>query len=186
MSDRLIQTIQNAPILKKGSYPYLIHPLFDGFPSINPSLLEEVAIEMEQLITPYLPVDRIITVEAMGIPLATLVSQHLKVPFTIIRKRHYPLSDEICVTQETGYAKTQLYLNGINQDDTIIFIDDIISTGGTFQAIYHALRERNIIKAGFFIINKGTMMQQISRDTQVPLHSLVHISIKDNQIHIHD
>lgn len=185
MNNRLKKDIQNAPIINKGSYSYIIHPLFDGFPAINPSLLKEVTNELMRLIIPYLPIDRIITVEAMGIPLATMLSQYLNVPYTIIRKRQYHLPDEICITQETGYATSLLYINGINQDDTIIFVDDIISTGRTFQAINHALQKRNTIKAGFFIINKGIRMKQISQHTQVPLYSLLHISIKDQHIQIH-
>jgi adenine phosphoribosyltransferase len=182
MSNRLKQSIQHAPIIKKGTYSYLIHPLFDGFPVIDPSLLLEVAEEMESCITPYLPFDRIITVEAMGIPLATILGQRLDVPFTIIRKRRYGLSDESCITQETGYATTPLYLNGIPKDETLIFVDDIISTGGTFRAINQCLQKKNIIKAGFFILNKGDHMKQLSQQTQVPLHSLLHISIQKNQV----
>jgi len=185
MKNRLKESIQTAPIISKGSYSYLIHPFFDGFPYIDPSLLEEVAIDLKELITPYRPFDRIITVEAMGIPIATILSQHLDIPFTIIRKRHYGLADELCIRQKTGYSTTNLYLNGITEDESLIFVDDIISTGGTFKAIAEALNKRNTIKAGFFIINKGTKIQEIIKQTGVSLHSLFHISIQDKQVHFH-
>ena len=185
MNSRLKESIQTAPIISKGSYAYLIHPLFDGFPFIDPSLLEEVAVELKELISSYLPFDRIITVEAMGIPIATLLSQHLDIPLTIIRKRHYGIQNEICIQQETGYSTTNLYVNGIQEDESLIFVDDIISTGGTFTAIAQALKKRNTLKAGFFIINKGTKIQEIIKKTEIPLHSLLHISIQDKQVQFH-
>ena len=127
MSNSLRTSLEAASIIFKGTYPYLLHPLFDGFPSIQPALLNEVVCEMEKLIKPFLPIDKMITVEAMGIPIATVLSQKMDISLTIIRKRRYGLSDEICVKQQTGYASSSLYVNGINKGETIIFIDDIIN-----------------------------------------------------------
>jgi adenine phosphoribosyltransferase len=122
----------------------------------------------------------------MGIPLTTMLSHRLNVPYTIIRKRQYHLPKEICVTQNTGYTTTPLYINGITADERLIFVDDIISTGGTFEAINEGLKRKNHIKAGFFILDKGTRMKQLSQQTHVPLHSLLWITIKDNQVHMYD
>jgi adenine phosphoribosyltransferase len=58
-------------------------------------------------------IDKIVTMEAMGIPLATALSLKLKIPFVIIRKRTYGLPGEIDVEQITGYSKSKLYINGL-------------------------------------------------------------------------
>ena len=50
MSNSLRTSLEAASIILKGTYPYLLHPLFDGFPSIQPALLNEVVCEMEKLI----------------------------------------------------------------------------------------------------------------------------------------
>jgi adenine phosphoribosyltransferase len=186
MSNLLKQSLETAKIIYKGSYPYVIHPLFDGFPQIPPELLKEVTSNIQELIVPYLPFDKIVTIEAMGIPLATQLSQHLEVPFTIIRKNAYNISDEISVNKRTGYATSTLYINGIKDEESIILVDDVISTGGTIQSVINILQDIDIkIKAGFFIIDKGDRLKKLSKITGVPLFSLLKVRVENNKVIFH-
>jgi adenine phosphoribosyltransferase len=84
-------------------------------------------------------VDKIVTIEAMGIPVGTVLSMKTGIPLVIIRKRQYNLPNEIAVHQRTGYSKGELYLNGINKGDRVLVVDDVISTGGTMKAVSLAL-----------------------------------------------
>ncbi|HHH84018.1 MAG TPA: adenine phosphoribosyltransferase, partial [Thermoplasmatales archaeon] len=89
---KIEESLRNAPIIKKGDYNYVIHPITDGIPYIEPSLLEEVIDKMN------IPqCRRIVTMEAMGIPIATALSLKTGIPFTIIRKRSYGLPGEVSV-----------------------------------------------------------------------------------------
>ena len=106
----LKESMKKAPIIKKGSYSYLIHPITDGIPEINPELLRDITQEMRNYIIKYLPIDKIVTMEAMGIPLATGLSLLLNIPFTVIRKRQYNLPDEKSIHQLTGYSKSNMFL----------------------------------------------------------------------------
>lgn len=183
MSQLLKKSLLTSSIINRGNYPYMIHPLSDGFPLISPDLLTEVVSDLKDKIEPLTPFDKIVTVEAMGIPIATLLSKEMNVPFSIIRKRCYGLADEICVQQETGYSKSELFINGIKKNETIVLVDDIISTGGTFSAIIQTLQEMNVtIKAGFVIINKGDNAENVIEKTGVPLYSLVRITIQNNKV----
>lgn len=181
----LVRSLKDAPIVKKGDYQYVIHPITDGIPLISPALLNEVTIAFKEKITPYMPFDRIVTMEAMGIPLATMLSTELNKPFTIIRKRSYGLSDEHPVKQQTGYSEATLFINGLHENDSVIIVDDVLSTGGTLKAILHTLDGIGVIvKAVFIAVNKGISADQISKDTGIPIKSLVRIRISQSKVHI--
>ena len=46
----LKKSLKEAPIVKKGEYHYVIHPITDGVPRIDPELLEEVVSEIKKLV----------------------------------------------------------------------------------------------------------------------------------------
>ncbi|HIE32273.1 MAG TPA: purine phosphoribosyltransferase family protein [Methanosarcinales archaeon] len=133
----LTQTLKDAPIVRRGDYHYFIHPITDGVPELAPALLSEVADRMIELADT--DVDRIVTIESMGIPVGTVLAMKTGIPLVIIRKRQYNLPNEIAVHQHTGYSKGELYLNGINKGDRVMIVDDVISTGGTMKAVIQAL-----------------------------------------------
>ena len=99
----LEESIKNSPIIKKGSYNYIVHPLTDGIPEIRPDLLDEVTEEMKGYIEKLGKIDKIVTIEAMGIPLATSLSMKLNIPFTIIRKRKYSLP-AVQISHQVSYT----------------------------------------------------------------------------------
>jgi adenine phosphoribosyltransferase len=182
---RLEKSLFEAPIVKKGEYHYVIHPITDGIPYITPELLKEVTDEMKKHIKKYGRFDRIVTMEAMGIPLATSLSLDLGIPFTIIRKRQYGLPDEVSVEQVTGYSKSKLYVNGLKKGDTVILVDDVLSTGGTLKAVLYVLKEIGVIVKGVFIaVYKGSCKEEIARIYGIPIVTIVDIDIVDNHVHI--
>ena len=133
----LTKSLTDAPITLRGDYYYFIHPITDGVPELAPALLSEVADRIIELVD--LNVDKIVTIEAMGIPVGTALSMKTGIPLVIIRKRNYNLPNEIAVHQCTGYSKGELYLNGITKGDRVLVVDDVISTGGTMKAVVQAL-----------------------------------------------
>jgi len=42
MLERLKKSLLEAPIFKRGSYNYFIHPITDGVPEVRPELIREV------------------------------------------------------------------------------------------------------------------------------------------------
>jgi len=127
-----------APIYKRGDYNYFIHPITDGVPEVRPDLIREVVTHIIR--TANLDVDKIVTIEAMGIHIGTALSLFTDIPLVIIRKRKYGLPGEIEVSQVTGYSKGELYLNGISPGDRVIVVDDVVSSGGTALATLEALK----------------------------------------------
>jgi len=159
MTDILYDSLIHSPIVKKGEYSYVIHPLTDGIPSIEPVLLKSAAdglVRVMELEKRAKEVDYIIACEAMGIPIGTAVSYATDIPLIIVRKRSYELPGETLVYQTTGYSKGNLYLNGVKAGDRVIIVDDIISTGGTTRALLTALEKigAEVIDIGF-VLSKG-------------------------------
>jgi adenine phosphoribosyltransferase len=119
----------------------------------------------------------------MGIPVSSILCNELNIPLTIVRKRSYGLSGELEVTQQTGYSKSKLFINGINDSDTIILVDDVLSTGNTMLSVIQTLQSINVtIKGVFIVIDKGDKAKDIFENTGVPVHSLIQILIKDKQV----
>ncbi len=177
------ESLKQAPIVKKGDYPYVIHPITDGIPEIKPDLLREITDKMKLILDRYKPFDRIVTMEAMGIPLATALSLKMDIPFTIIRKRSYSLPDEVEVTQVTGYSKSKMYINGLKRGDRIVIVDDVLSTGGTLKAVLKSLEDMKIdVKTVVIALDKGKTAEEISKEMNIPIHTLVHINVKDDEI----
>ncbi|MDO5851817.1 MAG: hypoxanthine/guanine phosphoribosyltransferase [Methanobacteriaceae archaeon] len=140
--EKLEKSLLNCPVIKKGDYFYFVNPLTDGVPLIETELLTSI---IDFIVDNFeINVDKIIAIEAMGIPLATALSLRTGIPFVIIRKRSYGLKGEHVVSQETGYSKNKLYINGLDKGDNVLIIDDVISTGGTLVSLINVLKDMDV------------------------------------------
>ena len=83
MLERLKKSLLEAPIYKRGDYNYFIHPITDGVPEVRPDLIREVVTHIIR--TANLDVDKIVTIEAMGIHIGTGLSLFTDIPLVIIR-----------------------------------------------------------------------------------------------------
>jgi len=179
----LIKSLQQSPIVKKGSYFYVVHPITDGVPEISPGLLSEVTDEMGSQLGKWMPFEKIVTMEAMGIPLASALSLKLDIPFNIIRKRTYGLPDEVPVHQVTGYSKAKLFINGLNKGEEIVIVDDVLSTGGTLKAVLSALKKIGVVVKGVFIaVDKGNVSREIADEFDIMIKSLVTIDVVKGKV----
>jgi adenine phosphoribosyltransferase len=138
--ERLAQSLRDAPIIRKGEYEYFVHPISDGVPMLEPSLLREIVIGIIRK-ADLDGVDKIVTPAAMGIHISTAVSLMTDIPVVVIRKRQYGLDGEVSLAQVTGYSENEMYLNDVDSDDRVLLLDDVLSTGGTLNGITTALEE---------------------------------------------
>lgn len=140
---------------------------------------------MQKLIEKCGQIDKIVTMEAMGIPLATTLSLNMNIPFTIIRKRKYDFPDEVSVEQATDYSNSKLYINGLKKGDKIVIVDDVLSTGGTLRAVLTALKKMGVVIKGVFIaVNKGNVAKEIMDESNVSITTLVNIDVIDGRVAI--
>ena len=160
MLERLKKSLLEAPVFKRREYNYFIHPITDGVPEVRPELIREVTGHIVRIAD--MDVDKIVTVEAMGIPIGTGLSIICDIPMVIVRKRKYGLPGEIEVSQVTGYSKSQLFLNGINKGDRVIVVDDVISTGGTLLAVLQSLKMAGAaVKDIVVVVRRGDGVEKL-------------------------
>jgi len=175
--NRLIDSIKGSPIVWKGDYPYFCYSLSDGVLPIDSLFLKDVCIEMMYGIDPdmFKWCDYILAPEAMGLPIATMLSYITDVPWLVIRKRKYGLPGELELNQQTGYSKNVMYINGLKSGDTVIIVDDVVSTGGTLRAIFDTLRNNDIdCKGAYTLIEKNGSSKKLQSEGY-PVGSLVNV-----------
>jgi adenine phosphoribosyltransferase len=164
MSDslqRLKESLLAAPIIWKGDYPYFIHPLTDGVPRLDPSVLTAV-VELIETKVDWNSVDLILGIEAMGLPLTSPLSMRNNRPQVVVRKRFYGLEGELAIDQSTGYSKGSMYLNDVQEGERILIVDDVLSTGGTLDAIIKGVESLGaIIESVIVVVEKGPGLQQL-------------------------
>lgn len=186
MGELLRKSLVASPVVDFGGYQYFVHPLTDGIGAIEPALLDEVVDEILELVD-VRGLDRIVTVEAMGIPVATALSLATDIPLTIIRKRKYGLPGEIEIGQKTGYSKGSLYVNALREGAKVLLVDDVISTGGTLAPLLTALREAKIdVRDIIVVIEKGDGRARVEKDQGVRIKTLVRIDVREGHVHMLD
>ena len=131
---RLRDSLAKAPIIWKGDYPYFIHPITDGVPRMSPDVLQAIT-DLSRDRIDWEDVDLLLGIEAMGLPLTAPLSMSTGIPLVIARKRAYGLEGEVKIDQSTGYSKGAMFLNDIKKGERIAIIDDVLSTGGTLEAV---------------------------------------------------
>jgi len=175
---KLIESMRDAETIPKGDYNYYVFPITDGVPALDRDVLWEVVDGILEIADTN--VDRIVTMEAMGIPVATALTLRTGIPLTIIRKRSYGLENECEVAQETGYSKNAMFINGLEPGLRILLVDDIISTGGTLIAVVKALRAMEVdIVDVVMVVDKGDGTKRVLEETGITVKALVRVEATD-------
>src|SRR5512137_2002972 len=179
--EELKKSLLESTVVKRGDYDYVIHPITDGIPRVEPSLLNEITDAMLSLST--FECDYIMTIEALGIPLATCLSLRTGKPFNVVRKKMYGLPDEISLTQVTGYSKNNLFMNSVKAGDTVVIVDDVVSTGGTLWALVEALKKMYVKIADIIVvIEKTDRKAEIERKIGHQIKTLVKVDVIDGKV----
>jgi adenine phosphoribosyltransferase len=180
----LAESLLNSQVVRRGEYSYFIHPLTDTIPPIEPKLLDEICDGIMSIAN--LDADVIVTMEAMGIHLAAVLSQKTGLPFNVVRKRQYWLPGEIVLDQETGYSKGRMFINGIKRGDRVLLVDAVISTGGTLVAVLNGLKKigAKVIDVAC-VIERGEGVRVVKEQTGFDVKTLVKIEV-DSRVRIID
>ena len=180
---RLKDSLLAAPIIWKGDYPYFIHPLTDGVPRLEPSVLTAV-VEIIEGIVDWEAVDLILGIEAMGLPLTSPLSMRNNRSQVVVRKRSYGLEGEVAIDQSTGYSKGSMFLNDIQKGERVLIVDDVLSTGGTLDAILHGVETIGaVIEAVIVVVEKGPGLKQLQEKyPHIKISSLVRLEMDEGKV----
>jgi adenine phosphoribosyltransferase len=181
--NELRQSLQAAPVIWKGDYPYFIHPITDGVPRMNPDVLSAIT-ELVVDRVDWSKVDLLLGIEAMGLPLTAPLSMATGIPLVIARKRAYGLQGEIEIDQSTGYSKGEMYLNNIQEGERIAILDDVLSTGGTLEAVIEGVRRANAeVTNVVAVVEKGDGLVRLqAKYPDIKIQSLVRLKMDGDQV----
>lgn len=175
--DRLRASLADCPVVRFGDYEYFVHPITDGIPLGRPEVLEEVLAELAR-VGDWDRCDKIVTAESMGFPLAAGLSLRVHKPYVFIRKRRYGLPGEVSLKQTTGYSKMDMFINNIHAGDRVVFVDDVISTGGTLVAVVNALRKIGAVVVDVLIVFEKTREKaRMEKEVGVRIKTLLAVDI---------
>ena len=100
--------------------------------------------------------DKIAAIESRGFVFASAVSYVLKKPFIMLRKKNKLPADVHSVDFELEYgtATIEIHKDSINENDSVLIIDDLIATGGTAEAAAKLIEiSKGKVAAFIFVIN---------------------------------
>ena len=178
----LKKSLEDSPIVWKGEYAYFVNPLSDGVARVSPDLMDAVADSIIKLVN-WDNVDIILGIEAMGLPMATLLSTRTKKPMVVARKRSYGLKGEVCVNQSTGYSKGEIYINDLKPGERVLILDDVLSTGGTIFSIIEGVEKSGAIIEGIIVIfEKGNGLQKLVDKTNLNVKSLIRVDMDGDKV----
>ena len=181
--EQLRASLQAAPVIWKGDYPYFIHPVTDGVPRMNPEVLTAIT-ELVVGRVDWSGVDILLGIEAMGLPLTAPLSMATGIPLVIARKRSYGLDGEVEIDQSTGYSKGAMYLNDLQQGERVAILDDVLSTGGTLEAVIEGVRRAGAeVTEIIAVVEKGGGLRRLQGlYPAIRIQSLVRLEMDGDKI----
>tara|TARA_Y100001958_G_C20877204_1_gene308986 strand:+ start:64 stop:591 length:528 start_codon:yes stop_codon:yes gene_type:complete len=100
--------------------------------------------------------DKIAAIESRGFVFASAVSYILKKPFIMLRKKNKLPADvhSIDFELEYGTATIEVHKDSIEENESVLIIDDLIATGGTAEAAAKLIEmSKGNVAAFIFVIN---------------------------------
>jgi len=99
---------------------------------------------------------KIAAIESRGFVFASAVSYILKKPFIMLRKKNKLPGEVHSVDFELEYGKAtiEVHKDSLNENDSVLIIDDLIATGGTAEAAAELVKiSKSKVAAFIFVIN---------------------------------
>ena len=175
----VIQSFDNQPLVQFKEFKFLINPLTEQIPATSTELLQ-TATDWIVEAGDFNQATKIGGEEDKGAILVASTSLATGLPFGMARWYPVGLEGQVSVDFEMEYASGQLFLNGIEENDKVIIVDDMISTGGTMLALIQAIQlaKGKIVdiicvaeKIEYYGVNR------VAKETGYQVKTLVKISI---------
>jgi phosphoribosyl-AMP cyclohydrolase/adenine/guanine phosphoribosyltransferase-like PRPP-binding protein len=133
-------------------YRYIVNPLTENIPPPDPLWSEWIANTIDQQ-TPD-DVDKVVTAESLGLPIAQLVASLKGKPLAVVRKRNFYDASNLLAKARyaSGFEHGTYWIYGISKGDKVLIIDDAISTGGTLTPLVSMLQKNGVTITDVFCV----------------------------------
>lgn len=175
----VIQAFDNQPLIQFEEKKFLINSLTEQVPATSAELLQ-AATDWIVAEGDFNQATKIGGEEDKGAILVASTSLATGLPFGMARWYPTGLEGQVSVDFKMEYASGQLFLNGIEEEDKVIIVDDMISTGGTMLALIEAVQLAkgkivDIICAAEKVEYGG--VQRIAKESGFQVKTLMRISV---------
>ena len=175
----VIKAFDNQALIQFKEYKFLINSLTEQIPA-TPAELLQAATDWIVADGDFSQATKIAGEEDKGAILVASTSLATGLPFGMARWYTAGLEGQVSVDFEMEYASGQLFLNGVEENDKVIIVDDMISTGGTMLALIQAVQLAkgkivDIICVAEKVEYDG--VQRIAKETGFQVKTLVKVSI---------
>jgi phosphoribosyl-AMP cyclohydrolase/adenine/guanine phosphoribosyltransferase-like PRPP-binding protein len=128
----------------RASYRYIVNPLTENIPPPHPLWSEWIAEMIHKQTSD--DIDKVITAESLGLPIAQQVASLKGKPLAVVRKRnfHDPSNLLAKVRYTSGFEDGTYWIYGVSKGDKVLIVDDAISTGGTLAPLISVLQQRGV------------------------------------------
>lgn len=120
-------------------------------------------------------ITKVAGIEARGFTLATPVAGRLGAGFVPLRKPgklpYETVSEEYQL--EYGSDALEIHVDGVEDGERVLLVDDVIATGGTAAAAIRLLREVGAEVVGFSVFIELVFLNGASKLDGVPIHALL-------------
>ena len=137
--NHVIQALDDQPLVQFGKYKFVINPLTEQIPATTAELLQS-ATNWLLAEGNFKQATKIVGEEDKGGILVASTSLATGLPFGMARWYPSGLEGQVAIVFDMEYTRGNLYLNGVNEEDRVIIVDDMISTGGTMLALVEAIQ----------------------------------------------
>jgi len=161
------------------NYQYFMYP-FKGFTLANHGVYNTLAEYLANMVAPDTEV--IVSIEADGIGIATLVAAHLRLPLVIAKSFHYGV-DCVSFTQQTGYYNREMFMTRDVAGKKVAIVDCMVSTGGTVKNMIDVLTSKlECGVTGVHCLNNKSNYQSDSIFGDTPYSYLFNAYIQDDRV----
>ncbi len=103
----------------------------------------------------YQPIDKIAGIESRGFIIGAALADRLNCGFVLIRKKGKLPGETVSESYELEYGTDELeiHVDAIEENENILILDDLLATGGTFEAAANLIKKvkGNILGLGCII-----------------------------------
>lgn len=171
------------PLVPINGRNFVINPLTEQIPATSPDLLRDAA-EWVASVGNFDAATKIVGEEDKGGVLVAATALRTNLPFGLARWQPSGLEGQIKVSFECEYTEGNLYLNGVEETDRVVVVEDVISTGGTMISLINAIRQTGCLIEDVICVAEKTDYRGVERirdETGVAVKCLLQLDLSGEQ-----